>query len=62
MEKPTYLQHLKGSLKVPMFVNKCGLSTQISSNYLFNLLNITKHNEGVQKLTMPDGQLYLAVF
>jgi len=62
MEKPTYLEHLKGSLKVPMFVNKCGLGTQISSNYLFNLVNINKHNEGVQNITMPDWQLYLAVF
>jgi len=54
MEKPTYPEHLTGSLKVPMFVNKCGRSTQISSNYLFNLVNINKHNEGVQNLTLPD--------
>jgi len=54
MGKPTYPEHLKGSLKVQVFVNKFGLSTQISSNYLFNLVNINKYNEGVQNLTMPD--------
>jgi hypothetical protein len=62
MEKPMYLEYLKSSLKVPMFVDESGLRTKfLAIIYSILLTEISTRKESKfnhARLT----KLYLAVF